>query len=213
MKIKKFLLTVLPAVILIGAAGMYFYLDHSRNGMVNTKQLEVQGLRNQIETKKIVNQQAQDAVKNNTTGINMDRVSRDDVIVDEFLRDALDWSSYAEYTANRDRLIEKYSISNDSAFLSVFFPKVDLIELKDGTTVNIIDDNIRSGQTGGLNMSYVGMKSHVTKIESDVYSYLTEVEVLTSADNGSSASGTCIFLYSVDADGKLDNLDAYTILG
>lgn len=136
--------------------------------------------------------------------LDITRVEKDDKIAADFLEKIMTWDSYAEYEGIRQELMSTYGLSEDSNFLTVFMPEVVTKTSKDGTVYNRID-------VMGLNVTYEGMDSYVAGITGQVYSYFAFVEWSSHDKNGAEASAKCIFMYSINGEGKLLNLDAYTI--
>lgn len=207
---KKWILPIVSGVVLIIVLLVSVVTSNSHSSALAAQQAQIQELTNQIEMKKVTAQQAKDEAQQQSTGLNTQRVETDDAIAKEFLEKAMDWDSYDTYMQTRSAIAEEYHLNENSSFLTVFFPEVTLNEAPDGTTYNIIDDGT-FGMPDGLNIHYSGMTSHVTGIVNDVYSYLTEVTLTTDVANGGSAVSRCAFLYDINGDGVMSNLEAYVL--
>lgn len=208
-ELKQSILNIVFGVVLIGVIIAYVVISGRHETALINQQVEIQELANQLEMKKVSAQQAVDNVKKTATGLNTERVTKDDAIAKKFLESCMEWSSYEEYNAIRENLKTEYKLADDSSFLKSFMPEVELIESADGTTYNIIDDGSFS-MPDGLNVHYAGMKSYVTNITNDVYSYLAEVTLTTEVVSGSTTS-QCVFLYQIDGDGVISGIEGYVL--
>ena len=140
-----------------------------------------------------------------SSGIDSVRVSKDDGIASELFDLVCTWDSATSYRNAREVAIERYHLSEDSKFLTTFLPPVaDIYVGGDEGTINEID-------AYGINSTYLDMKSHVIKINGDVYRYFTLVTIQSSNKAGATADGLIACTYNVDVTGAISNLDAYTI--
>lgn len=198
----------IPAVIVFCLAILFFFVyqtsTESWDKQLATQQSQIHELENELALKKASKEQAQSQIVQSTTGLNKERVTKDDEIADAFLTQIMTWSSYEEYSAIRQTLLNEYQMSENDNFMKVFMPDVVTKTSPDGTVYNRID-------VMGLNVTYEGMKSYVTGIKADVYTYFAFVDWSSSDKNGNEASTTCIFMYSIDSDGNVFDLDASTI--
>lgn len=216
-RIKKIGKTIAPGLILAAVALLLLvvsgFVKSSWNAQIKLRNESVSSLQKELETAKTKQQNDASALRTQVTGLDTARVDGDDKIAEDFLKKILSWNSYEEYEAMRTEVMTEYDL-RDSAFssngfLDVFFPKVEVKVDADGNEYNPIDYGF--GDAGELNMQYKGLSSHVINISGDNYTYLTEVTISSSAANGGTGTGTCVFLYTVDKDGALSNLDAYTV--
>lgn len=140
-----------------------------------------------------------------SSGIDSVRVSKDDEVASELFDLVCTWDSATSYRNAREVVIERYHLSEDSKFLTTFLPPVaDIYVGGDEGTINEID-------AYGTNSTYLDMKSHVIKINGDVYRYFTLVTIQSSNKAGATADGLIACTYNVDVTGAISNLDAYTI--
>ena len=207
-RIKEFRVLIVCTVIAI----VIFIANSIVSNVVYTKNLTVQEeniqqLMNKYEMNRVSKQQAVDDTKAKVTGIDNKRVKTDDGILDAFLKDCFTWSSADEYNAIRKKLADSNVLADNGTFLNVLFPELVEKQDIDGNATNDIDNSIY----GQLNLKYDSMKSHVTDIKDGVYSYFTEVTVTSAVKGGTSSTGDLIVTYSVDKDGNLSNVDAYTV--
>lgn len=137
----------------------------------------------------------------NVTGIDFDRVSTDNVIAETFLEKIMTWNNYKDYKKIRDELINSYNVSEESDFMTIFMPEICNNEAS-GKDYNVIDLN-------GINLCYEKMKSYVTNISGDEYSYLAIVNWSSRNESGVEGHSKAVVLYTIDSDGTISNLDAY----
>ena len=172
---------------------------------VDEQESTIASLQNEITLNKADQEQKRTIIVGESTGLDTNRVARDDSIAITFLKKCLTWSSYEEYTNVRNDLMHDYNLKDDSNFLSVFMPEVVNSTTPDGTNYNRID-------VFGYNLSYDKMSSYVTNIsDDDVYSYFAFVTVSGHTDDGYEGSTTAAFIYTIDADGNMINIDANAI--
>lgn len=167
---------------------------------------KIQDLRTNIEKQSVINDSSENDVRKDVSGMDMVRVRSDNKKAETFFKKLLTWSSLDEYQAVRESIVKEYDLSDNNAFLDVFFPEGMVAVDEDG---KVIDSSFSSGEV--LNLQFVSMNSHVTDIQDSVYHYFTEVVVSSKAANGGVATGTCVFLYTVSEDGLIRDLQAYVV--
>lgn len=208
-KLKEFrvlLVCVLIAVIVCVGNMIVSKVVYANNLAKQDEQ--IQKLTSQIETSRVTKQESLNSAKAKVTGLDIKRVKTDDGILEAFLKKCFTWSSAEEYRAIREELESSDMLSGDSTFLDVLFPELtDDITVDGESVTNAIDDSIY----GQLNLKYDSLQSHVTAIDGTNYSYFTEVTVTSSVKDGISKTGMVIVTYTVDKDGNLSNLNAYTV--
>lgn len=162
---------------------------------------QIADLKNELDIKSNQQTSTQIKLEQDATGLQLDRVSSDDKMMKDFLTKCLTWNSGEEYDKMRADLFQTYGISEDSSFAKTFLPKN--IKTEDGK-YNYID-------THNANSKFEEMSSYVSHITPDSYSYFTYVTWTSADGNGNEGSSTCAFTYDITTDGKLENLNAYTI--
>lgn len=165
----------------------------------------IRQIQNEIEAKKSAQAKDDIAQQQTLTGLDEERTLRDDANAEEFLEYVMTWSSYNEYESIRQSCMADYGMTADSRFMQVFMP-----EIVDTTSVN--GNHYNRIDTMGLNVQYEGMDSFVRSISGTTYSYYSFVTWSSQDKNGHEATATALFLYDVDVDGTLHNIDAYAIL-
>ena len=216
MKTSKSVLVPLVLGICAGLLlfGCLFYYDSLRYrlSMAETQAAESRQDAIQIETEEV----SCNNIKEEVTGYNVKRVQSDSSRIEEVLSDAFTWHTLKDYNAKRDMLKEKLSLADDSHFLKVFFPEVEIIKDQEGNEYNRIDT---SGET--LNLEYEDLSPTVIFIDdNDVYTYATRVTVSSSVDYEDSKhnhkvsvdTGYCLLLYKTNPDGSIFDVDAYILV-
>ena len=204
-------LGIIAGVLLFLCLSQYDKLKYQLS-VAETQVAEAQQSTLQTETEDV----SYSDVREDVTGYNAQRVRQDDAKLEGILSDAFTWHTLKEYNVKRDLLKEELSLADDSHFLSVFFPEVEIIKDQEGNEYNRIDT---SGET--LNLSYEDLRSSVVFIDdNDVYSYVTRIMVTSSveykdASNNKKSSvdtGYCLLLYKTNPDGEFFDVDAYILV-
>lgn len=153
-------------------------------------------------------------VLGDATGLDTERLVKDDMAAEVMIRSIVDWKNYDAYMSNREKAMKDYNIPADSNFAKYFMPPLEKLKDADGNDYY----NYRDGGKE-LNMSFASKSSNVINIDGDVYTYLTEVSVTIDSsyedshgtEHDISGVGSCVFRYDVDGTGKVTNVDAYTV--
>lgn len=186
-------------------AGMIsiFYFTQSKKWeeQLDVQQSEIRNLQEKVALVDMSEEEIQRNIIQKTTGLDAERVKKDDEIAEEFLSYVMSWDSYEEYSAIRNDCMKKYNLTENSNFMTIFLPEVVTVTSNDGTVYNRID-------TFGLNVKYEEMTSYVTEINADTYSYFTMVDWSSSDDDGNEAYAISIFTYSIDSNGRIFDIDA-----
>lgn len=212
LNIKGYLKDYLPCVI-AGVVVLVMMVAFSSVRNTNRQQIsditsQIQDVQTKIDQASATRTSIEKEVKVEASGLDTARVQTDDKVAKDFFEKILTWSTYEEYEGVRNRLIQEYDLG-ESTLLSTFFPEIEIVKDSDGNEYNLMDAMQASGEP--LNLEFVDMTSHVTKIAGSDYSYFTEVTVSSTAQNGGMATGECVFVYTVDENGTLSNLQAYTV--
>lgn len=144
-----------------------------------------------------INQSEQASVQS-ASGLDAQRPAQDGKVVREFMADVCNWNDTQSYNDTRIRISERYQIPLDNAFFSVFMPEAggDLIE------------------TQNYRLSCSNVVMHVTAINDDVYSYLSEVTLKNTLDANDGAVGytTVVLTLDVDTAGNMSNINALSTI-
>ena len=202
-KIKRWGFSIILVIIMFIVLIITSNIVKAQNDKLKNAEQKIAQLQTSQKVNEVTEKEQNKEVKQNTSGLNTARVKTDDAIITEFLNKCLNWNSYAEY--------KEYAKSVTSSFLSTFFP--DIKETRDNT--NPIDSK-------GLNLKFEKLTSHVINISSvdDAYTYFSEVKVTsdtkyTDSNNDShtvSGAGTIVLTYTINGDGVLSNVSAYTVV-
>lgn len=203
-KVKQVLKTyrMLFICIIIALVAMIAYTVVSNvvfEKRLDAVQTTIEDLTGEIETVKVTNRESVNQTASAVTGLDTKRVNTDDALFEAFIKKCFNWKSAAEYNQIRSDLEADGTVGDNSNFLTIFFP-----ELTD-------DSQIDDGVYGNLNLSFKSMNSNVVNIQDDVYSYFTEVTVVSEV-NGSTAEGSVVVTYDVTKDGTLSNVNAYNVV-
>lgn len=134
-----------------------------------------------------------------------ERFERDNDIFGALAYQIFDWDSYTSYMENRAEFMERFGLTADSNFVSLFMPELPNIQSPDGTNYNEIDIK-------HMRLSYVTHDSYCINVHpDDLYEYIGEISWIVSSDDLPVASSphTDFVRYSVDADGNITSIDAW----
>ena len=202
---KKYLLYIVcGSLALVVSLGSFFYGNYN-NKKIGKKNIEVSTLQNKVNATKQSDSLKVQAIISNENGLSQERLTKDKEILEKFMSDVFDWSSYKQYEEKRAKIMAQYNLKEDSTFMKVFMPKV-VNENMNGKDYNRIDIN-------GYNLKYQDMKVHVTKINTTEYSYFVEVNVVAKSENEGTAVGRTIFEATVNADGNIKDIKATLVTG
>lgn len=137
---------------------------------------------------------------------NAARIERDSSIIDNMLSETLIWIDFEGYSNARKTAIEHYGIAEDSRFMTVYLPEVhETPDTADGSTYNYIDVN-------GINVHYENKDLHLCGIDGDIYRYFAEVTTSSMDRYGNEGFAKSVLMCSVNGDGEITDVDAYTLL-
>lgn len=202
MKIKQkdrgfVILGACSILILVLVAGFLGMRERSYGITMEQQRRQVIDLENQLAVKQAELDTTQHAVIRDLTGLDMDRKAKDDEVARAFISRVTTWNGIDEYKAMRADVIKEYNLNSTSSFLTVFLP---------GTP----GAHILSGME--YSCRYDSMDSQVYSINADVYSYFTKVKFVAAGPGGGTATVTVIFMYTVDGDGNIGNMNAYGLV-
>lgn len=203
--VKVLIICIIVAVCVLLGNMIVNNVVYSRN--LSEKSGQVQELTAQIEKNRVLANQSLNDTKAKVSGLDTNRVRTDDGVAEAFFKKIFTWSSAAEYNVIRDELLQSDILDANNSLLTTVFSELKDEQDVDGGSSNVIDDSIY----GQLNMTYDSMTSHVVGIDGTTYSYFTEVTVLSQVDDGTSNTGKIVVAYSVNKDGQMLDLNAYTV--
>ena len=147
--------------------------------------------------------QAERAALVAATGIDMDRVSSDSVMLEDMFDRALTWDSYETYNKGRSVFSDEFGVSEDSWLLKEFMPNIEERENKYGRMVNEIDENNFNLRMSDIDIRCIGYKG-------DEYDYLVYF-VTGSEYRGSEGFSSAVAMVTVGGDGKVLSADAMEV--
>lgn len=164
---------------------------------------QISQLNNQIAVQSAAISSGNASAVKTSTGIDLQRVVEDDAVARVLIEKMVTWSSGEEYLAARDYVTATFGLNPKSNVLRTFFPELPIPEENPGG--NYVDYN-------KLSCRFKGMKSMVRAISGEQYSYFT---IVTCEGNRNGAVGNfnVAVMYTVDVNGAMSGLDAYTLDG
>lgn len=134
------------------------------------------------------------------TGLDQTRLRADEEAIHDFLNIALTWSTMDEYNQSRQALMTKYRLSEqDSKVMTVFMPPLN---------TNTATD---MGQLKGRSV-YRNMICRVCNASGDRYDYFVIATAAAVGAGGNMDDYETAWLFSVNADGIMNNVQAYTLV-
>lgn len=186
---------------------MVIYNGISKNALnaVSVKQNDVTQLENQLMLAKnrMDTKKTEFTIKN--TGVDENRLHRDEGIISNFLTKVGTWDSYDSYMKARDSIMAEYGITEDSDFMRSFMPKINNRTDDAGNNYNKID-------TFGLNIKFTGNTTYLLSISED-YSYLSEAYMESRDDEGGEGRTRMVLLFSITPNGKLSSVYGTSVAG
>lgn len=205
--VMRNLLVIITAIVAVSTLLWASSVMNARSDTLKTQEAEILQLQQNVESSE--QERSEDYVETMrivTDGMDVRHRESDDAKANALFKDVLTWDGLDGYLAQRDIVRERYSLSEDSDFMTNFMPgeKQGVIRRDaSGELHTLVDEKVRS--------EYEGMRSFVTGINGDVYDYLTFVQGRTRSDDGQASVLTAyIMRYSV-IDGKIVNLTGQTI--
>ena len=193
------------SIALVAIVGCVYMLSTSKwNNSLLYQQSQIEQIQNEINIQKQSIDDTQKSAIKAASGVDFERVEKDNKTAESFLKVIMTWKDYEEYEKIRQKMINDYKLPEDGSFMQVFLPEVLNKTSKDGKNYNEIDNK-------GLNVTYEDMESYVTRIAGDTYSYFTIVEWSTVDKKGNEAGSRAIFAYDIDNNGGIASLEGYTI--
>ena len=169
------------------------------------QQRQIVDLKNRIDKISVENNTVVSKVKSQATGVDAERVTKDDEVVKNLMKKVFTWKTYKEYIDVRNDLMKTYSLSEDSEFMKTFMPNIEN-EVINGENYNQIDVN-------GYNITFNDVKSYVVSIDesSKIYEYFAIVNVTSKSNNGGSVDYDLALSYKMTDSQQIMNLVGYTL--
>lgn len=205
-KIKLTLVLFVAGLLFLLGSFLYNSLTVKQyNGIIADQNNNIVGIQNKISVTKAANNRKMRGLNQSITGLNLVRKKTDDQKAEALLKYATTWNSGSSYRKKRKTIMKEYKLSDNDNFMKVFMPPLEQygMSLKSSGSNEIDVDS--------LNMKYDSMRSYVTNIQGNKYSYFTVVTVSSHDKKGAVAQGKVAASYTVDGQGKISNLNADAI--
>lgn len=199
---------IIPIIVGVAILAVSILVTNTNISASNIKLAEqtrqINDLKNKIETKQQSLDDTEKKLVKNSTGLDSERLNKDNQIASDFASAMFTWSSGDEYEARRKTMVDTYKISPQSSMLTVLFPKDTVVKQPDGSKLSYIT-------THKLNSTFEKLETYVSKIQSGVYSYFAFITWSASDDKGNEGKTTAVLTYDIDASGNMSNIDGYTV--
>lgn len=184
-------------------------ISDTREEALSSQQGEIIALTKELElSQSEVSAVHYDEVAEATGGMRIEHKQEDDDMMIELMRQALTWNGLSEYLVLREEIMETYGFASDSQFMTVFMPGED-----EGAVRTAPSGNTYSTFDTEMSSSFDSLRSYVTGVNADVYSYFTLVQMRVQSSSGAASStGQVMMTYEV-IDGVPANVNAYTVVG
>ena len=170
---------------------------------------EIASLKQQVSVEEAKSDKALGAaVSEATGGVDLEHQRSDDEKMSQLMTTALTWKGLREYLQRRDQVMRDYSFAADSPFMTVFMPGEE-----QGVTRTAPSGKTYSSFDEDMSSKFSSLKSYVTGVSGEVYSYFAVVEMLVSSSSGAAAETGYVAMTYDMIEGKPANLDAWTTPG
>ncbi len=186
---------LLCAALFAACLGFGFHTVRTARNKVAAEQSACQKAQGRTEILQAALQDASDS-NQKVTGLSAKRKEADDSLAKELIELVTTWPDMETYKANRQVIKERFGISEDSQLLKTAMPDIG-------------EENLDPLQ---INLSFEDMKTTVTDISLDGYSYLAQVTVTSKDQNGACASKDMLFTYKVGNDGTISEAAGWTMM-
>lgn len=203
--VKRFVPLVVAFVLLVASGLGTSAIVIGRNNEINKLREELTVYQGKLDQARLQGSSKTSEVKIESMGVDAGRIQRDETLATELLDTVFNWSSYAEYTAIREKLMSDYKLDANSSFLNTFMPEVYNEEIE-GKQYNRIDID-------GYNIRLNDITPYLVSSDeaSDEYGYFAVVEVASSSKNGGTTRYKVALEYKTTKDGQLLDLKGYTL--
>lgn len=204
-KLKRVLPSGISFVVIVLSILVTSSIQLYQSNHLAEQQRQIVDLKNRIDKISVENNTVVSKVKSQATGVDAERVTKDDEVVKNLMKKVFTWKTYKEYIDVRNDLMKTYSLSEDSEFMKTFMPSIEN-EVINGENYNQIDVN-------GYNITFNNVKSYVVSIDesSKVYEYFAIVNVTSKSNNGGSIDYDLVLSYKMTGSQQIMNLIGYTL--
>mgnify|MGYP003082567172 FL=1 len=204
-KLKRVLPSGISFVVIMLSILVTSSIQLYQSNHLSEQQNQIVDLKNRIDKISVENNTVVSKVKSQATGVDAERVKKDDEVVKNLMKKVFTWKTYKEYIDVRNELMKSYSLSEDSEFMKTFMPNIEN-EVINGENYNQIDVN-------GYNITFNDVKSYVVSIDesSKIYEYFAIVNVTSKSNNGGSVDYDLALSYKMTDSQQIINLVGYTL--
>lgn len=204
-KLKRVLPSGISFVVIMLSILVTSSIQLYQSNHLSEQQNQIVDLKNRIDKISVENNTVVSKVKSQATGVDAERVKKDDEVVKNLMKKVFTWKTYKEYIDVRNELMKSYSLSEDSEFMKTFMPNIEN-EVINGENYNQIDVN-------GYNITFNDVKSYVVSIDesSKIYEYFAIVNVTSKSNNGGSVDYDLALSYKMTDSQQIMNLVGYTL--
>lgn len=188
---KSGLLCGLLALIIVILTAWIFISIRSTRDRLTEQSAQIETLITERDTLK-----AQKKEQKETAEANKPEKSRRETDLEaakSFLSKLLTWDSAEKYRGIRDMLKETYQIPEENSLLTVFMPDLPDEALK------------------GQNMEFAKAETYLVDDSTDAYQYFALCNVINNTE-GATGYGRIGVFYSVDNEGTISGISAYTLV-
>lgn len=203
--LKRFAPSFVSGLILFVTIGAVSTVSLSQSNALLAQEDRKIELKNKIDQLSVENNTTITKVKAQASGVDSERVSKDDAKAKEFMTKVFTWKTYKEYNDIRASLMRDYQLDKNSSFMTTFMPEI-YNETLDGKDYNRID-------TGGYNISFNNLESYVVSIDEQtkVYEYFAIVSVTSKSSNDGSKDYKLALQYRMTDNQQIMDLNGYTL--
>lgn len=200
---KRFLPCIVGFVLMMILILISMSMVTSAKSELDVQKRQLADIQNKIEVKQSAVTNREQKIIMDSTGLDTERVTKDNAVADAFLRSVFTWSNSAEYDNNRFTIANDYGVAEDSYLLTSLLPADIKVEQENGEPLSYIDTHM-------LNSTFEEMDAYVSGINLGTYSYFTFVTWSVADADGSEGVSEAVMTYDIDADGNISNIMGYT---
>lgn len=186
-------------LVVAGTAVSLTQLANSRQ--LADQQARIDQLTSQLDTARADEQSLADTTVKLSMGVEASRLDTDSTIIRSLLSTAATWDSGEAYDAARQSLMDRYGLSETSAFLTSVMPAQNYRVDAEGKSYYYID-------AMGLSSSLDSVHIDLVDAKADAYTYVVRMRLDVANPNitGSSAVSDYLIQVTVDGSGRISGL-------
>lgn len=201
--VRKNLAVIVAAVLCLGLGIAYVTVNSVKNDEVSASATTVSEKEKTFADRSVQASKEIEEVVNEVSGVQQDRIDKDNKTIEEFLGRAFTWDSHASYTQARDSVMRVHGLKADSPFMKEFMPPAPVNVDKQGNEYPYID-------AAGLNQRVGAYRAKVQEVEGTEYHYVVFVDVQARSDDKKGTSSTTSVVYlTTDGTGAISDLSGY----